>query len=107
MQQPYKRFVSCWLLAIAVPLMAVAAFNVLVDPSGAFLSLPLKSCEPLRYLNYDRVHKAELARRGGWEVVILGSSRAKAAFPATNSWLAAHQTCNLGLDAPQVPDGAV
>jgi hypothetical protein len=113
MQQTSKRFVSYWLFATvvllvtAVPLVTVAVFNVLVDSSGAFLSLHLKSFEPLRYLNHDRVHKAELARRGGWDCIILGSSRAKAGFPATYPLLATNPTCNLGLDAPKFPEVAM
>lgn len=107
MQQPCKRFVSYWLFATVGPLVTVAALNVLVDPTGAFQSLHLKAFEPLRYLKDDRVHKAELARRGGWDIIILGSSRAKAAFPATYPLLATNHTCNLGLDAPKFPEVAM
>jgi hypothetical protein len=107
MQQRYKRFASYWLFATVVPLVTMAVVNVLVDSSGAFLRLHLKSFEPLRYLNHDRVHKAELARRGGWDCIILGSSRAKAGFPATYPLLATNQTCNLGLDAPKFPEVAM
>jgi hypothetical protein len=107
MPQPYKRFASYWLCATVVPLVTVAVFNVLVDSSGAFLSLHLKSFEPLRYLTQDRVHKAELVRRGGWETIILGSSRPKAAFSATHPLFATNQTCNLGLDAPKFPEVAM
>ncbi len=55
MQQPYKRFAGYWLFATVVPLLAVAVVNVLEDPSGAFLSLHLKSFGPLRYLNRHRL----------------------------------------------------
>jgi hypothetical protein len=93
-----KRFVKFWLLATLAGLTGVAAFNVLVDPAGAFPGWHLRSFEPLRYLGYDRVHKGEMARRGDWEVIILGSSRAQAGLPATHPFLAGQRTCNLSLD---------
>ena len=107
MQQPYKRFASYWLSATIVPLVTVAVFNILVDPCGAFLHLHLKSYEPFRYLSHDRVNEAELARRGGWDIIILGSSRAKAGFPASYPLLATNHACNLGLDAPKFPEVAM
>ena len=104
MQAAYQRFVGFWLLITLAGLMAVAAFNMLVDPAGAFPAWHLKAFEPLRYLNYDRVHKAEMARRGGWEIIILGSSRSQAGFPATHPFLAAKPTCNLSLNGAKFPE---
>ena len=104
MPAPFKRFVQCWLLLTAVGLAAVAGFNVLVDPAGAFPKMHLKAFELRRYLNHDRVHKAEMARRGDWQVIILGSSRAKAGLPVTHPFLATNQTCNLSVDAARFPE---
>jgi hypothetical protein len=104
MPAPYKRFVQWWLLLTAVALAAIAALNVLVDPAGAFPRLHLKAFEPLRYLNHDRVHKSEMARRGDWQVIILGSSRAKAGLPATHPFLATNRTCNLSVDGARCPE---
>jgi hypothetical protein len=95
---PCKRFVKIWLLATLAALAGIAAFNVLVDPRGAYPALHLRSFEPFRYLSYDRVHKAEMARRGGWETIILGSSRSRAGLPAAHPLLLNNQTCNLSLD---------
>ena len=104
MQDTYKRFVKSWLGATLAALAGVVAFNLLVDPAGAYPCLHLRSLEPLRYLSHDRVHKAEMARRGGWEIIILGSSRSKAGLPAEYPWLATNQTCNLSFDAVRFPE---
>ena len=44
----FKRFTMVWLLTTIAALGVVAAFNVLVDPSGGFPGLHLKAFEPLR-----------------------------------------------------------
>jgi hypothetical protein len=93
-----KRFTVGWLALSCAGLCAIAAFNILVDPSGAYLGAHLKAFEPYRYLNHDRPHKAELARRGDWEVIILGSSRPKAGFPAAYPYFQTNRTCNLSVD---------
>jgi hypothetical protein len=101
---PFKRFTTVWLLATVTALVGVAAFNVLVDPLGSFQSLHLKAFEPLRYLDMDRVAKAEMARRGDWEVIVLGSSRAKAGLPATHLFFQTNRTCNLSFDGAKLPE---
>jgi hypothetical protein len=98
MQVTYRRFTGLWLLVTLTGLTGVAGFNLLLDPAGAFPGWHLERFEPLRYLSLDRLHKAELARRGGWEVIILGSSRSQAGLPATHPFLTARQTCNLSLN---------
>jgi len=104
MRASFKRFTMVWLLATIAALAVVAAFNVLVDPSGGFPGLHLKTFEPLRYLEMDRVAKGELARHGGWQVIILGSSRSKAGLPATHPFLVTNRTCNLSLDGAKLPE---
>ena len=106
MQQPYKRFVKIWLLATVAALAGLAGFNVLVDPAGAYQGLHLHWFEPLRYLDHDRVHKAEMARRGDWQVIILGSSRSKAGLPAEHPFLATNRTCNLSVDGAKFTEMA-
>ncbi len=93
-----KRFVLRWFALSVTGLVGLAAFNVLIDPSGAYPNIDLKCFQPYRYLNHDRPHKAEMARRGDWEVIILGSSRSKAGLPATYPFFATNHTCNLSLD---------
>jgi hypothetical protein len=101
---PCKRFMKVWLFGTVASLAGIAAFNVLVDPRGAYPALHLRCFEPLRYLSYDRVDKAEMARRGGWETIILGSSRSRAGLPAVHPLLFTNQTCNLSLDAARFPE---
>jgi hypothetical protein len=100
----HQRFVRTWLFTTFGALALVVASNVLVDLPGAYPNLHLNSFEPLRYRNGDRVHKAEMARRGRWENIILGSSRARAGFPAQHPLLPAEQTCNLSVDAARFPE---
>jgi hypothetical protein len=104
MQAPYRRFTSVWLMATLLGLAAIAGFNILVDPLGVFPGWHLKSFEPLRYLGSDRVAKAEMARRGDWQTIILGSSRAQIGFPVQHPALPTNRTCNLSLAAARLPE---
>ncbi len=100
-------FVRWWLLLTLLALAAVALMNLLVDTMGAFPRLHLRAFEPLRYLECDRISKAEIARHGGWEAIILGSSRAKAGFPAEHPFLFTNHCCNLSMDAARLPELAM
>ena len=100
----YKSFVTRWVTLTAAGLAGLAAFNILVDPAGAYPRWHVQSFEPLRYLSFDRVHKAEMAKRGDWEVIILGSSRSKAGMPATYPFFVTNRTCNLSLDGVVMPE---
>ncbi len=100
-------FVRCWLLLTFAVLLVLVMLNLLVDPTGAFPGLHLKLFENLRYLECDRVSKAETARRGDWEVIILGSSRAKAGFPADHPFCLTNQCCNLAMDGARLPELAM
>jgi hypothetical protein len=82
----------------------LAAINVLVDPAGAYPALHLRCFEPLRYVGLDRVTKAEMAGRGDWQVIILGSSRAETGLPAAHPFLATNRTCNLSFAASRFPE---
>ena len=78
--------------------------NVLVDPSGAYPRLHLKLFDPVRYLDLDRVTKAEMAGRGDWQVIILGSSRAESGLPASHPFLVTNRACNLSFAATRFPE---
>jgi hypothetical protein len=104
MDPAYKKFVNAWLLATFAVLGGIAGLNVLVDPLGAYPGLHLKSFEPLRYMTEERAAKAEMARRGDWEVVILGSSRAAAGIPATHPFVTTQTCCNLSFPAARFPE---
>ena len=104
METAYKRFVMSWLAATLATVAGLATINVLVDPAGAYRALHLRSFEPLRYLSLDRVTKGEMARRGDWQVIILGSSRAETGLPATHPFLETNRACNLSFAAARFPE---
>ncbi len=97
-----RKFVLLLLALAAAAMLGVGGFNALVDWRGAYPGLHLPTFEPLRYLDQDRVAKAEMARRGDWQTIILGSSRAKAGLPADHPFLASNLTCNLSVDAARI-----
>jgi len=104
MQTLCKRFMKTWVAATILGLLVLAGVNVLVDPAGAYSGLHLSAFESLRYWNLNRVTKAEMASRGDWEVIILGSSRAEAGFPASHPFLTTNRACNLSLAAARFPE---
>jgi hypothetical protein len=104
MQTACQRFVKTWLAATILGLATLAALNVLVDPAGAYPGAHLKVFDSVRYLDLDRVTKAEMARHGNWEIIILGSSRSELGFPASHPFLATNKACNLSLAAARFPE---
>src|SRR5262245_57492780 len=99
MEGKYKKFVKAWLFATVGALLAIAGLNVLVDPLGAFPRLHSPWFEAFRYMPEERTAKAEMARRGDWEAIILGSSRAAAGLPATHPFVTTQNCCNLSFPA--------
>ena len=104
MDPAYKRFLAWFLLATLVGVTCIAAMNVLVDPAGAYPRFHLKLFDPVRYLDLDRVTKAEMARRGDWQIIILGSSRAESGMPAAHPFLTTNRACNLSFAATRFPE---
>ena len=104
MQILCQRFVKTWLAAAILGLVVLAGLNVLVDPAGAYPRAHLKAFDSVRYLGLNRVTKAEMARRGDWEIIILGSSRAELGFPAAHPFLTTNKACNLSLAAARFPE---
>lgn len=100
----HLRYIKIWLSIILGALATVAAMNLLVDPIGAYPGIHLKAFDVDRYTLNDRIPKAEMARRGDWEVIVLGSSRAKAGFPGAHPFFLTNKTCNLSLDGATFPE---
>ena len=99
-----QRFVKIWFALSITSLVVIAALNVLVDPAGAYPAVHLKLFDSVRYLDLDRITKAEMARRGDWDIIILGSSRSESGMPAAHPFLTINRTCNLSLAAARFPE---
>jgi hypothetical protein len=94
-------------LGIVLPALAlVAAFNLLVDPLGAYPKVGLKKFERARDTRFTRVGRAELARRGHWQMAIFGTSRPKAGMPAEHLAFGTNRTCNLAVNAARMSETA-
>jgi hypothetical protein len=104
MPDRHATFVKILLLAALAGVAGVAAMNVLVDPAGAFPRVHLKLFEKVRYLDLDRVARAEMAARGDWQVIVLGSSRAEAGLPAGHPFFTTNRACNLSLAGAMFPE---
>lgn len=96
-------------LAVTIALAAlglVAVFNALVDPLGAYGPAGLKIFEPLRATLFTRTARGELARRGPWDTIVLGTSRPKAGLPAHHPIFDTNRVCNLAVDAARMSEAA-
>jgi hypothetical protein len=96
----FPRFLSV-LSAVAVPLLGgAAALNLAVDPHAEFPATGLASLDEFRD-NASRRNRAERLARGGWDVVIIGSSRAISWDPRSPHWEGA-RVYNAGLKGTNV-----
>ena len=101
-----KRY--CWLVS-AITLLGlglVAVFNLIVDPLGAYGPVGLRTFEPLRATLFTRTARGELARRGPWDTIVLGTSRPKAGLPAHHPVFETNRACNLAVDAGRMSEAA-
>lgn len=99
-----RRYCCITASAIAGALALLAAINLLVDPSRAFPIIHLQSFDRFRDTLFSRVSRAELARIGRWNMVILGTSRPKAGMPAEHAAFQSNQVCNLAVDAAHMSE---
>jgi hypothetical protein len=79
-------------------IMGVAAFNLLVDPFGAYPLTALRKLEPYRSGVVTREAKAELAARGHFDTLLIGSSRIRMGLATDHPAYGSTNVCNLGLD---------
>lgn len=100
----HLRFFRLWLAVAGIGLLLVAAFNALIDPIGAFPSIHLHVLDPCRPRVDNRPAKAELARRPGWDIILLGSSRVLSGLPADYPLFRTNRTVNLAMTAPMMPE---
>jgi hypothetical protein len=76
----------------------VVAFNLLVDPFGAYPPAASRKLEPYRSGVVTREAKAELAARGHFDTLLIGSSRIRMGLPTDHPAYGSTNVCNLGLD---------
>ena len=77
MRKAYRRYLIVAAVAAAAGLAAVAVLNVVIDPFGAYRLVPIAALDDFKAEAGGRIGKAETLRRGHWDVVVLGSSRAQ------------------------------
>jgi hypothetical protein len=99
-----KRYCHIILLVALVLLGLVALFNALVDPLDAYPRFHSKTFDRSRGRQTGRVARAELARKGIWEMAIYGTSRPKAGMPADHPAFATNHVCNLAVDAARMSE---
>ncbi len=79
-------------------LTGVAAFNLLVDPVGAYPWFAVKNIEPYRPQITSRAAKSEMLLRHPVDVLLLGSSRIQAGIPVRHPAYGTTRVFNLGLN---------
>lgn len=105
MARAQRRYLCLYGACLAAGLIAIATFNALLDPMGAYPAVHLAKLEPYRgsYLS-SRAAKAEMVSRGRCDVLLLGSSRVQVGLPVDNPVYGTHQVCNLGLNGTSLPE---
>jgi hypothetical protein len=101
-----KQYCRLSFVIAVVALGIVAIFNLLVDPLGAYRPVSAQAFEPLRATLFTRTARGELARRGPWDAIVLGTSRPKAGLPARHPVFATNRVCNLAVDAARMSEAA-
>src|SRR5687767_8584389 len=102
-----KRYCQVTLLVACVALATVGGFNLLVDPFGVYPQVHLKAFDPLRDSLSSRRARAEMLRRGNWDMMIFGTSRPKGGMPAEHPAFASNNVCNMSVDAARMSEVAV
>jgi hypothetical protein len=101
-----RRYCKAILLLTLCGAVLVALFNLLVDPLNSYPKFHLKAFDGLRGRQTGRIARAELARRGEWEMAIFGTSRPKAGMPADHPAFATNRVCNIAVDAARMSEVA-
>jgi hypothetical protein len=97
----HRRFVVTFALTTLAGLFGMAAFNVAMDPFGAFgvTLIPADS-----RTGDTRTARAELLRRFTGETVLIGSSRTRVAYDGRHPALPGGPACNVGLDGTHLSE---
>jgi hypothetical protein len=101
-----KRYGTLTVSIAGAALALVAGFNLLVDPYGAYPRVHLKAFDPLRASIFTRLARAEMARRGDWDMMIFGTSRPKAGLPWRHPAYGTNRVYNMSADAAYMAEAA-
>ncbi len=102
-----KRYCQLTVVVACSVLGAIAAFNLLIDPYSVYPEFHLRAFDRLRDGMANRRARAELVRRGHWDMMLFGTSRPKGGMPADHPAFATNRVCNLSLDAARMSEAAV
>jgi len=98
----YARRLSCFAVLV---LLAIASFNLFVDPFAAYRLPGSLGLDPYREEYESRIARAEIPRHERCEGVILGTSRAQLALdPESPVW--GRPTCNLAITGASIVEVA-
>jgi hypothetical protein len=92
-----RRYILTALSLLALSLGALAAFNIVVDPYLAYRLIPTPTLDRYKNTGMTSRTKSEAVRRGGWEGILLGSSRVEVGLDPHHPALHGARTYNLGL----------
>src|SRR5262245_55983968 len=106
MTTAFRTYLCIFCGIILAGLVGIILLNVLVDPIGAYPSLSLRWLEPYRAELTSRPAKAELAARGDFDVLVVGSSRLRVGVPVRHPAYGPARVCNLGLGATTLSETA-
>ena len=93
----YRRYIAILSVLVGLALAAIATFNVLADPYGAY---PLAHYGKLAAHTGEvgtRTARAELLRHGPWDFIILGSSRPQMGYAPDHPSLQGMKGCNAAI----------
>ena len=97
MEPRFPKYLRAFCGATFVGLLAVLLLNLLVDPLGGYSSVALPQFKAYRSEIVSRPAKAELAARGVFDTLVIGSSRMRVGIPTRHPAYGAGRVCNLGL----------
>jgi hypothetical protein len=100
----YRQYLFRLLLLSGIALGSLAAFNVVMDPFGAFRVVSWERLKRARAGLSTRDGRAEALARSGWQVVLLGNSRVYMGLDPQNPVFDGLKTYNAGLGGPTFPE---
>lgn len=93
----FGRYNMVFTAVFGLMLSGAAGFNALVDPFGAYPSIHLDGLTRTTTSGGTRTARAELLRRGGWEFIIIGTSRAHIGYAPDHPVFDGVPGCNIAL----------